>query len=252
MVSASQSGDTDSSSLTTGEDSWRRRLLDMKTTAARTFATPTALITLSLGLAACGSDGPGGPGDGEYFGEDSGDLATVVVNGNSVTYTEPQCEGENKGTSRGELNEDRTLVVWLEGGRFTGDDSLTFTQTSVTISSNQGDPKDDADVFVREDSDAGKAIYAEHEKECADEASEAKQRDKDKTKREADQKARQDEAAADEAAIESMTVAEMAECAGKTETYVKENQDLAEVQGVPITMTPLGVQLKSAGCLDGN
>lgn len=121
-----KSSDTDSGSLTTGEDSRRRRLLDMKTTAARTFATATALITLSLGLAACGSDGPGGPGDGEYFG----DLATVVVAGNSVTYAEPQCEGENKGTSVGELNEDRTLVVWLEGGRFTGDDSLTFTETS--------------------------------------------------------------------------------------------------------------------------
>lgn len=49
-----------------------------------------------------------------------------------------------------------------------------------------------------------------------------------------------------------MTVAEMAECTGKSETYVKENQELAEVQGVPITMTPLGVQLKSAGCLDGD
>lgn len=58
----------------------------------------------------------------------------------------------------------------------------------MTISSNQGDPKDDADVFVREDSDAGKAIYAEHEKDCADEAASAEQREKDKPKREADRR----------------------------------------------------------------
>ena len=220
------------------------------TTTIKAATRASLLIAIGLGLGACGSGDGAGDADGEYFGQDGSDLASVVVDGNSVTYAEPQCEGEDKGTSAGELNEDRTLVVWIEEGRFSGDDTVTFTETSVTIASNEGDPKDDADVFVREDSDAGKAIYAEHEKGCADEASASEKHEESKKQRESDQQARQDEAAADKTTIESMSVAEMAECSGKSETFVKENQELAEMRGIPITETQLGTELKSAGCLD--
>lgn len=208
-----------------------------------------ALTALGVSLAACG-DG-GSDSDGEYFAQDRSDFATVVVEDGTVTYTEPQCEGENEDTAVGEVNEDRTLVVWVESDdSWTGDDAITFTETSVTISSNEGDPKDRPDVFVHEDSDAGKTAYAEHEEDCAEEAAAAEQAAENRTQMDADEKVREDEAAADEKAIESMTVTEMAECTGRSETYVKENQQLAELRGTPVSETPLGIALKSGGCLD--
>lgn len=229
---------------TTGEDSRRRRLpkIRTKTTAKRHIAAATALLTLSLRLSACsGSDDV----DGEYFGEDSGDFATVVVDGNSVTYTEPQCEGENRETSVGELNEDRTLVVWIDEGRWEGDDRIAFTESTVTISTNNGDPDDTADVFSREESDAGKAIYAEHEQDCTDEASD----DADDANAEQEREMAQTRAAEDKAKIEAMTVKEIADCTGWDESRVIEMQTYSELKKIPAHESLLGVELKSKGCL---
>lgn len=206
------------------------------TSTIKAATRASLLIALGIGLGACGSGDAAGDTDGEYFGQDGSDLATVVIDGNSLTYTEPQCEGEDKGTSSGELNEDRTLVVWLEEGRFSGDDTVTLTETSLSIASNEGDPKDRADVFVRKDADASKAVYAEHENECTNRA---KAREEADTQREADKKARESSASETRSAIDAMTTAEMADCLGVSESVVEEFEKTGALESKPT----------SAGCL---
>lgn len=77
------------------------------TTTGRAAAGASLLIALGIGLAGCGGD-DAATGNGEYFAEDGDDLTSVVIDENSLTYTRMQCEGENDGTSVGELNDDAT------------------------------------------------------------------------------------------------------------------------------------------------
>lgn len=120
---------------------------------------------LVLGVSACGSQG-----EGEYLGEvPSGDnLATLVIDGNSVTYEEVTCDGsvDEEHTSVGELNEDRSRVVWSQEGRWSKDDPVTLTDGSVLIQTESASPGADGDLFSEEGLEAADEVRAQHEEDC--------------------------------------------------------------------------------------
>jgi len=217
------------------------------TTTGRAAAGASLLIALGIGLAGCGGD-DAATGNGEYFAEDGDDLTSVVIDGNSLTYTRIQCEGENDGTSVGELNDDRNLVVWLEEGRFEGDDTVTFTESSVTISSNDANPSkwDEPDTFTRQDAGEAKSQF---DQQCADAARASEESD---AKRENEQQAVDTKRTEIRTKLDSMTTAEMAECLGQTdEEFEVTEQKAAGPGGTPEQVKEGLVSVfEQSGCLD--
>ncbi|WP_424862863.1 hypothetical protein [Streptomyces sp. MMS24-I29] len=141
------------------------------TRTARVTRTRPAAITAVLVCAALALTGCAGSSsiDGMYYTKDvnsTSDLGQLVVNGNTVTHHEYECEGvyqEPDVTSTGELSEDRTQIVWTVAGEDrrnerTGTEAITTSDSSISI---------DGDVYVRDDSDAGKALLSTFKANCS-------------------------------------------------------------------------------------
>lgn len=180
-------------------------------TATRVVATAAALLMTTLGASACGSDSSDVDSDedrdGEYVGEASsnGYLPTIVVDGKTVTYNEVGCDGGNDDTSIGELGDDDSTVVWVEEGRFKGDDQISFTDNAMVIGSNNGDSSDEDDTFSREGTPQADEQAAEHRASCEE---------KGAPDAEDEPTVGENDAAAREAEFDAMTDAEIAECTG--------------------------------------
>jgi hypothetical protein len=180
-------------------------------TATRVVATAAALLMTTLGASACGSDSSDADSDedrdGEYVGEASsnGYLPTIVVDGKTVIYNEVGCDGGNDDTSVGELDDDASTVVWVEEGRFKGDDQISFTDSALVVGSNSGDSSDEDDTFSREGTPQADEQSAEHRASCEEKA--APDAEDEPTEGETD-------AAVREAEFDAMTDEEIAECAG--------------------------------------
>ncbi|MFF3625123.1 hypothetical protein [Streptomyces sp. NPDC002467] len=137
-------------------------------TARRTRAKiAVSIATLAAGsliLTACsgssGSSDGAGKLDGTYYIKDvngTSNLGQLVVKGNSVSHHEYKCDGvyEKPGvTSTGEFNKDQSQIIWTVAGddtrnKRTGSESISTSNTSISISGS---------VYVRDNSDAGKAL----------------------------------------------------------------------------------------------
>ncbi|AXE23908.1 hypothetical protein C0216_10960 [Streptomyces globosus] len=143
-------------------------------TARRTRAgiavSVAALAAGSLILTACGgSSDSAGKLDGTYYVKDvngTSDLGQLVVKGNSVSHHEYGCDGvyEKPGvTSTGEFTKDQTQIIWTVAGddsrnKRTGSESISTSSTSISIGGS---------VYVRDDSDAGKALLDGFKTKCA-------------------------------------------------------------------------------------
>ena len=127
----------------------------------------------ALGLAAstllgC-SSGP--KVDGTYYlkGANGSDyrLGQLVIKDGKLTHHEYNCKGvynEPDVTSTGEFNKERTQVIWTVAGKDkrndrTGTETFSTSDTSVTIG---------GDIYLRDDTEAGKAVLAELEAYCAE------------------------------------------------------------------------------------
>ncbi|MGW5421434.1 hypothetical protein [Streptomyces sp. NPDC003943] len=142
-------------------------------TARRTRAKMTvsiaALAAGSLILTACsGSSDSASKLDGTYYVKDvngTSDLGQLVVKGNSVSHHEYSCDGvyEKPGvTSTGEFNEDHSQIIWTVAGddsrnERTGSESISTSTTSISISGS---------AYVRDNSDAGKALLDGFKTKC--------------------------------------------------------------------------------------
>ena len=133
--------------------------------SARFAAMTAAMAGIALLLGGCGSSV-----DGTYYVEDvngSSDLGRLVIKGDKLEHTELECEGvydDPSILSTGEFNDDKTQVTWLVAGddernERVGTESVTISDNSITI----GD-----DVYVLDDSDAGKAMTEAFEADCQD------------------------------------------------------------------------------------
>lgn len=122
-------------------------------------------LALTFVLAGCGSNN-----DGTYYIEDvngTTDLGQLVIDGDSVTHHEYNCEGideEPDVTSTGEFNDDQSQITWTVAGDDmrndrTGTESVTFSDSSITVGE---------DIYLAEDSDAGKALMQAFEADCND------------------------------------------------------------------------------------
>ncbi len=122
----------------------------------KTITVAATGLALAVTLSSCA----GSNNDGTYYIADvngTAALGQLVVEGNTFTHHEYDCEGirnESDVISVGELNDDSTQVVWTMAGDDmrndrTGTQSVTVSDTSIGI---------DGDVYVRDDSDAGKQL----------------------------------------------------------------------------------------------
>lgn len=133
----------------------------------KSYVLAVAGIGLALSLTACS----GGSGlDGTYYIEEvngTSDLGQLVVDGGTVAHHEYGCDGvydESDVTSSGELNSDESQVVWTTAGgdrrnERTGTEAVTISDSSITVG---------GDVYVRDDSDAGRALIKAFEADCAE------------------------------------------------------------------------------------
>ncbi|MEU9075847.1 hypothetical protein ACFYUY_23385 [Kitasatospora sp. NPDC004745] len=142
-------------------------------TARRTRAKMTvsiaALAAGSLILTACsGSSDSASKLDGTYYVKDvngTSDLGQLVVKGNSVSHHEYSCDGvyEKPGvTSTGEFNKDQSQIIWTVAGddsrnKRTGSEPISTSTTSISISGS---------AYVRDNSDAGKALLDGFKTKC--------------------------------------------------------------------------------------
>jgi hypothetical protein len=178
-------------------------------TAMRAVVATAALLMTTLVASACGGDSTDADRDegrdGEYVGEASsnGYISTIVIDGRTVTYNEVGCDGGNDNTSVGELDDDGSTVVWVEAGRFKGDDQISFTDGALVVGSNSGDSSDEDDTFSREGTPQADEQTAEHRANC-----------EEKADAEAEPTEGQTDAAAREAEFDAMTDEEIAACAG--------------------------------------
>lgn len=126
-----------------------------------------ASATALLALTGCSGGGPSL--DGTYYVDEANgtsELGQLVVKNGELTHHEYTCDGiyeEPDVTSTGEFNDDRTQVVWTIAGDDTrndrvGTEPIIVSDTSITIS---------GDVYLREDSDAGKALLERFQSECS-------------------------------------------------------------------------------------
>ncbi|MEV0412377.1 hypothetical protein AB0I68_16610 [Streptomyces sp. NPDC050448] len=150
-------------------------------TRAKIAVSIAALAAGSLILTACsgGSGGSGSSGssgssdsagklDGTYYVKDvngTSDLGQLVVKGNSVSHHEYSCDGvyEKPGvTSTGEFNKDQSQIIWTVAGddsrnKRTGSEPISTSNTSISISGS---------AYVRDNSDAGKALLDGFKTKC--------------------------------------------------------------------------------------
>lgn len=107
--------------------------------------------------------------DGTYYTEGVNDrdiLGHLVIKDGKLTHHEYECKGvydRAEVTSTGEFNKDRTQVVWTVAGEDTrnertGTETFSATDSSVTIS---------GDVYLRDDTDAGKSLLAKFAAYCS-------------------------------------------------------------------------------------
>ncbi|MEV7867251.1 hypothetical protein AB0P17_14390 [Streptomyces sp. NPDC088124] len=139
---------------------------------AKIAVSVAALAAGSLVLTACGGSG-GSSGsasklDGTYYVKDvngTSELGQLVVKGNSASHHEYTCDGvyEKPGvTSTGEFNKDQSQIIWTVAGadsrnKRTGSESISTSDTSISISGS---------AYVRDDSEAGKALLGGFKAEC--------------------------------------------------------------------------------------
>ncbi|MFJ2778327.1 MULTISPECIES: hypothetical protein [unclassified Kitasatospora] len=136
---------------------------------AKIAVSIAALAAGSLILTACGgSSDSASKLDGTYYVKDvngTSELGQLVVKGNSVSHHEYTCDGvyEKPGvTSTGEFNKDQSQIIWTVAGedsrnKRTGSESISTSDTSISISGS---------VYVRDNSDAGKALLGGFNAEC--------------------------------------------------------------------------------------
>ncbi|WP_328791413.1 MULTISPECIES: hypothetical protein [unclassified Streptomyces] len=128
-----------------------------------------ALAASSLILTACGGSSDGASKlDGTYYIKDvngTSKLGQLVVKGNSVSHHEYNCDGVYKEpdvTSTGEFNKDQSQIIWTVAGddtrnKRTGSESISTSETSISISGS---------AYVRDNSDAGKALLDGYKTKC--------------------------------------------------------------------------------------
>ncbi|MFJ6759940.1 hypothetical protein ACIQNK_33580 [Streptomyces sp. NPDC091273] len=128
-----------------------------------------ALAASSLILTACsGSSDGAGKLDGTYYVKDingTSDLGQLVVKGNSVSHHEYNCDGvyeKPSVTSTGEFNKDQSQIIWTVAGddtrnERTGSESIATSETSISISGS---------AYLRDNSDAGKALLDGFKTKC--------------------------------------------------------------------------------------
>ncbi|MFD9604716.1 hypothetical protein [Streptomyces sp. NPDC059970] len=143
-----------------------------RATRAKIAATAAALAAGALMLTACGGSSGGSDSslDGTYYIKDvngTSELGQLVVKGNTVSHHEYTCDGvyeEPDVTSTGEFNKDQTQIIWTVAGddsrnERTGTESIsTSDNTSISINGN---------AYVRDNSDAGKALLDAFKAKCA-------------------------------------------------------------------------------------
>ncbi|MFG2487801.1 hypothetical protein ACGFSI_34245 [Streptomyces virginiae] len=138
-------------------------------TRAKIAVSIAALAAGSLILTACsGSSDSAGKLDGTYYIKDvngTSDLGQLVVKGNGVSHHEYDCDGVYEDpdvTSTGEFNKDQSQIIWTVAGddtrnRRTGSESIAISNTSISISGS---------AYVRDNSDAGKALLDGFKTKC--------------------------------------------------------------------------------------
>lgn len=143
----------------------------MHTTSTTKIKTSYVLAVAGIGLALSLTACSGGSGlDGTYYIEEvngTSDLGQLVVDGGTVAHHEYSCDGvyeEPDVTSTGELNTGESQVVWTVAGgdrrnERTGTEAFTISDSSITVG---------GDVYVRDDSDAGRALLKAFEAGCAE------------------------------------------------------------------------------------
>ncbi|GGS31085.1 hypothetical protein Snoj_35800 [Streptomyces nojiriensis] len=147
--------------------------MGITSTARRTRAeiavSIAALAAGSLILTACsGSSDSAGKLDGIYYVKDvngTSDLGQLVVKGSNVSHHEYSCDGvyeEPDVTSTGEFNKDQSQIIWTVAGddtrnRRTGTEPISTSSTSISVSGS---------AYVRDNSDAGKALLDAFKAKC--------------------------------------------------------------------------------------
>lgn len=130
-------------------------------------ALAAVLGAITIGLTACGG---GSSADGTYYIQDvngTRDLGQLVIDGDSVTHHEYDCDGvyeEPDVTSIGEINENGDQIVWTVAGDDprndrTGTEAIVISETSISIGSD--------DVYVLDESEAGEQLLEGFEADCA-------------------------------------------------------------------------------------
>jgi len=136
------------------------------TTIKKRYVLAVAGAGLALSLTGCSG---GSDLDGTYYIEEingTSDLGQLVVDGGTVAHHEYSCDGvyeEPDVTSTGELNSGESQVVWTAAGgdsrnERTGTEAVTISDSSITVG---------GDVYVRDDSEAGRALLKAFEAGCA-------------------------------------------------------------------------------------
>lgn len=183
---------------TTGEDSWRRQLLDMdwKTRTTRGAVSTTALIIAAAGLSACSNaSGSAGGGEGVYIGQDNSRYVLVidgetVSSARTVGTTDDRCRrheilhedaknhaldpdnvhpgdpyGEQSYTDVyiGTMNEERTTVLWAPESEDDGE--VVNVQIGVPL---EDLVTLDGEIYVPIDSEQGEALADEERSRVCD------------------------------------------------------------------------------------
>ncbi|MEU9303326.1 hypothetical protein [Streptomyces sp. NPDC048269] len=140
-------------------------------TRAKIAASIAALAAGSLILTACSGSSDSASAsklDGTYYIKDvnrTSHLGQLVVKGNSVSHHEYDCDGVYEKpdvTSTGEFNKDQSQIIWTVAGedsrnKRTGSESIATSNTSISISGS---------AYVRDNSDAGKALLDGFKTKC--------------------------------------------------------------------------------------
>ncbi|MFJ9646161.1 hypothetical protein [Streptomyces sp. NPDC101206] len=138
-------------------------------TRAKIAVSIAALAAGSLILTACSGSSDGASKlDGIYYIKNvngTSHLGQLVVKGNNVSHHEYSCDGVYEKpdvTSTGEFNKDQSQIIWTVAGddtrnKRTGSESISTSTTSISISGS---------AYVRDNSDAGKALLDAFKAKC--------------------------------------------------------------------------------------
>ncbi|MFE4983854.1 hypothetical protein ACFRFO_09665 [Streptomyces sp. NPDC056664] len=140
-----------------------------RTTRAKITVSIAALAAGSLILTACsGSSDSASKLDGTYYIKDvngTSQLGQLVVKGNNVSHHEYDCDGVYEKpdvTSTGEFSKDQSQIIWTVAGEDTrnertGTEPISTSDTSISVSGS---------AYVRDNSDAGKALLDAFKAKC--------------------------------------------------------------------------------------